>query len=127
MAACDFGFVYFLDAPSVNRIKIGTAIEPEHRVTAVRLMSPVEIRLIGTIAGGRSKEAELHERFRERRAHGEWFDADADFRGEIQRLLLMDIWQNIEEQTRSAFMELIEKDDFGPVRTVIAALRREAA
>lgn len=107
MAAFDFGYVYFLDAPSVNRIKIGTGICPEDRLNAVRLMSPVPVVLIGMIVGGRTREAELHEKFKERRVHGEWFDADQAMRDEIACLMLGDAWDNACDAARASFLKEI--------------------
>lgn len=108
MPALEYGYVYFLDAPSVNRIKIGTGIAPEDRLQAVRLMSPVPIELIGLIIGGRSREAELHKKFAEYRAHGEWFEGADYVREQISLLLLEDAWNAAGPEAREEFLLRID-------------------
>jgi hypothetical protein len=67
------GYVYVVHAPTARLVKIGTALNPEKRVQTLRRMSPVPLELVGISTGGPKLEAQLHERFSNRRSHGEWF------------------------------------------------------
>jgi hypothetical protein len=58
---------------STGKIKIGTADYPFLRFEQLQLMSPVRLRLVGTMQGGTITENELHRRFAHLRSHGEWF------------------------------------------------------
>lgn len=72
------GTVYFVAAESVALIKIGRTGDVRRRMNALRVASPVHLQLLATIedpAG--TLERELHRRFADLRAHGEWFRADA--------------------------------------------------
>lgn len=77
--------VYFLEAVGLNRIKIGLCTgDPEVRTSQLRLLSPVELRVVGTIPGDVKTEHALHERFQMSRIHGEWFEFDDDIREYIK-------------------------------------------
>lgn len=104
MAAKEFGFVYFLYAPAVQRIKIGTGVCPEERLQAIRLMCPVPTELLGMIPGGRKREAELHQEFDHLRRHGEWFEASAELQKEIQVLCLTATWDAASATAREQFL-----------------------
>ena len=65
--------VYFIQAAD-GLIKIGVAASPEDRLNLLQPMSPLPLRLRLVLPGGGAQyEAELHERFRKHRSHGEWF------------------------------------------------------
>ena len=73
--------VYFIGAESTNLIKIGTTNgNAEYRLNQIKTMSPVPLRVIGSIPGDREVEKELHKRFARYRHHGEWFVLE----GELQ-------------------------------------------
>lgn len=73
------GFVYFVLAPSVRRIKIGFTDEsPEIRLNALRTASPVALERLALIAGSLEFEKLLHARFRRHRTHLEWFRANPE-------------------------------------------------
>lgn len=70
--------VYFIQATD-GLIKIGVAGSPEDRLRTLQTMSPVPLKLRLVLpGGGAQREAELHERFREHRSHGEWFRPASD-------------------------------------------------
>jgi hypothetical protein len=75
-------FVYFIDAGTL--IKIGVTKNIERRFATLRTASPVQITLIGFIAGTEQKEKELHERFSSCRSHGEWFIKNDDLMNHIK-------------------------------------------
>jgi hypothetical protein len=56
------GYVYFVEAPEVNRIKIGWTAEPAFRVSNLRGSSPCSLQLLKVVAGGLSEEARWHRR-----------------------------------------------------------------
>jgi hypothetical protein len=67
------GWVYFIGAPFVQRIKIGWALNPKARYDQIRLMSPVPIFLLTGRRGTPTDERALHTRLRDYRVYGEWF------------------------------------------------------
>lgn len=44
-------YVYFIEAPTVRMVKIGTARKPLNRLSALQVGSPVPLHIIGTILG----------------------------------------------------------------------------
>lgn len=74
--------VYFIEAVGTDRVSIGHARSVPARLNALRLCSPVELRLLKTIDGGKEEAEELRARFAEHR-RGEWF-ALAPLRGFIE-------------------------------------------
>jgi hypothetical protein len=77
--------VYFISARELDMVKIGYSFNPIHRFRHLRTLCPVELTLEGAIPGDRSKEAELHRRFKLARVRGEWFKLTPDLRREIKR------------------------------------------
>lgn len=65
--------VYFIAAPSLGLIKIGSTGAVERRISAIQRGVPVPTALIGVIAGGAKREVELHKKYAAHRVHGEWF------------------------------------------------------
>jgi hypothetical protein len=70
------GRVYFIQSGAF--IKIGYTADVPTRLSAIKASSPLEITLIGTVAGTFELEAQLHERFKADHHRGEWFHATAD-------------------------------------------------
>lgn len=67
--------VYFIQCAS-GYIKIGTAKDPNDRLTALQTAHAEPLKLLAVLPGGLRFEHELHERFADVRVGGEWF-ADA--------------------------------------------------
>lgn len=66
--------VYLIGGPSSSRAKIGRATDAKRRLRTIQAMSPVKLEILWTHPGGAALESAFHEHFRDRRAHGEWFD-----------------------------------------------------
>lgn len=64
--------IYFIQSET-GAIKIGYSRSPKQRLNNLQGSNSEKLTLLGTIKGGRSKEAELHERFSGLRTTGEWF------------------------------------------------------
>lgn len=64
-------YIYFVRAG--NFIKIGRAINPEHRLADLQMTSPKRLVLLIAVAGNPRDETTLHRRFRDLRVQGEWF------------------------------------------------------
>lgn len=66
--------VYVLWAEHTRLFKIGyTGESVAKRARAIDGMSPLAIRVVGTMSGDRSTERALHRALSQYRAHGEWF------------------------------------------------------
>lgn len=78
-------YVYFIEAPDLNRIKIGKAVDPEKRLATLQVGSPVQLKLIAKIPGGCSLERELHDAFSDARLDGEWFTFTKDIQDYIKQ------------------------------------------
>ena len=72
--------VYFIQAVKSKLIKIGyTKNNPEKRLKILQTGSPEQLSIIGVIKGaGRITEQKLHEKFRQWRNHGEWYEPNYD-------------------------------------------------
>lgn len=67
------GRVYFIEGGKF--IKIGFTKALRKRLKALQKSSPVPLKVLCSIKGGRLREAAFHETFGHLRAHGEWFKA----------------------------------------------------
>lgn len=68
------GFVYFVQPTCGGFIKIGWSASPEARLKEMHTFSPLPLRLLHYVPGNIMLERVLHERFRNARQHGEWFE-----------------------------------------------------
>lgn len=64
--------IYFVQA-ATGHIKIGYATNIKKRLAELQVSQPAELTLLGVREGGRAVEAEMHRRFSEHHAKGEWF------------------------------------------------------
>lgn len=80
--------VYFIGG-DVGAIKIGLAGNAKRRLATIQAHSPIPVRLLAVIAGGREVEMSYHRRFAAHRLHGEWFEPHPDILAEIDRLQLL--------------------------------------
>ena len=126
------GVVYFLGAPSVNRVKIGTSTRLDARVAEIGTWSPVDLEVIGTVTGGLHLERTFHEAFATFRARGEWFDVN-----ERSKPLMMEILEAeclfsllaaeamlADERVASGFPDFVASLPEDQARSVVAMLRR---
>lgn len=69
------GVVYFLR--SDRYVKIGwTTGDPRARIDALQNGNPIQLELIGAVAGDPFREAQLHRIASDAQVHGEWFDGE---------------------------------------------------
>lgn len=67
------GYVYLMQPVDGGLVKIGHAKDPERRRKMIQRMSPLKLRLLATVPGGRWHESRLHRRYSGYRRWGEWF------------------------------------------------------
>lgn len=77
--------VYFIGGDQ-GAIKIGTSCAPLERLSAFQLGSPIRLRILALVTGGKAVETRYHSRFREHHSHGEWFNPAPEILAEIDRL-----------------------------------------
>jgi hypothetical protein len=66
---------YVIEADT-GQLKVGIALHPQQRLKELQTGSPVPLRLLGTIPGGRAVEKLLHDTFKEHRLQGEWYSPE---------------------------------------------------
>lgn len=71
-------YVYFIRSGKKGDIKIGKSNNPEKRMAELQTGNPKKLRLIASIHCKSEQEAfslekKIHQLFRKRRLHGEWF------------------------------------------------------
>lgn len=79
--------VYFAAAGSF--IKIGYSSNWPNRIAHLQVACPYRISAVLVISGTQSTEAELHERFKDLRIHGEWFRRSAELLEFIEQRKLL--------------------------------------
>lgn len=99
------GYVYFLLAREVGRVKIGRSIDIERRLSEIRLLSPCALELVGYIEGGAKLETEYHRRWAHLRQHGEWFTALPDLIVELEVASLVSAWNRACPEARTRARE----------------------
>lgn len=86
-------FVYFCGAYSdvgdLVAVKIGSALDPESRLSGFQTGCPLELRLIALSGGGYSEERRLHALWANHRKRGEWFSPV------VLELLAVDVLSNL--------------------------------
>lgn len=65
--------VYFIQHPWTHFIKIGTTRDLTQRQKQLESQYGVNLNYLGFVFGGRKREQELHQRFKDRLVHTEWF------------------------------------------------------
>jgi hypothetical protein len=69
----DSRLVYFIEAIGLDMIKIGIAADVGLRLSNLQTSSPVPLKLLGTMPGGKEMEGILHGMLAGQRVRGEWF------------------------------------------------------
>lgn len=80
-----FGFIYFAECGSLDRLKIGFTTNPTHRLVGLRASYGVT-RYLAVVPGSRYDEGFLHRQFADIRLGGEWFRLVPALVAEILRL-----------------------------------------
>ena len=79
--------VYFLQAEADGRIKIGTTKNLYLRLKVLRAISPVRLRLVGKVRGGRQLERMFHLAFAPLRCgRTEWFEPGTSLLSYVREL-----------------------------------------
>lgn len=70
--------LYLILAKEVGRVKIGFSKEPTKRLEQLKIGSPVELELFAFKKDNNAKvsEGELHEKYKDKKVHGEWYDLE---------------------------------------------------
>lgn len=69
------GYVYFIHAPEVGRIKIGFTQNLAFRLRELEMGSPTHLLLMRSVQGTLHLEQTILSLFHKYRLHGEWFSA----------------------------------------------------
>lgn len=68
--------IYFIYCPETCLVKIGRSNNIEKRIRTIQSISPSKISLLSCVTAHKSFEFYLHQKLKESRSHGEWFNAD---------------------------------------------------
>jgi len=105
------GWVYFIAAPTVGRIKVGYTNEhATKRLCGMRTDCPVDLEPLGLLRGNRGVEGRIHSYLSECHWRGEWFEATsllAEFIDEYARP-----WTAADEVTYPLVVAAEELADF---------------
>jgi len=72
---------YFILARTLGRVKIGKALDPEKRLTELQTGAPEELELLLCLPNKPPfEESQLHQRFKNYRVCGEWFEYRHDLK-----------------------------------------------
>lgn len=66
--------LYFVQTRGTGRIKIGRSKNPKRRLQTLQTGNAKELRLVASLEGLGWREREIHEKLKEWRVSGEWFD-----------------------------------------------------
>lgn len=80
------GFVYFIYAPEVDRVKIGFTVNLKQRFKELQLGSPTALEMLTYVRGTFQLELAILAIFHKYRLHGEWFQAHPDLLAFIESL-----------------------------------------
>lgn len=80
-------YIYFMQDDIRDAVKIGVSATPHIRRAHLSTASASDIKLLGCIEGGRTREKLLHDRFSAKRLNGEWFKVDDDLLAAISQIL----------------------------------------
>lgn len=84
------GAVYFVGGES-GPVKIGFAVDPVLRLTALQCGSPVPLSILATIEAPARMERAYHKQFAAHRLHGEWFARAPEIVAEIKRVTALKV------------------------------------
>lgn len=69
------GYIYLIQAADFGPVKIGyTSVDVAERLRALQVGSPLKLHVRAVIEGDQRLEKQLHQKYEERRLHGEWFE-----------------------------------------------------
>lgn len=117
------GFIYFVGAEEVGRVKIGfTHYDPDGRFLALATASPVKLSKIGLMRGTITQEKGLHSRFAAHRFQLEWFH----HRDEVAEFIAAEgrNWASVIREDEDARSEKHQIDHALMMREVMAAHRQ---
>lgn len=66
-------YIYFIQNPADNTVKIGRSCNPEGRFRQLQGGSAHELKMLFVFKANLDKEIDLHDRFKKDRMGGEWF------------------------------------------------------
>lgn len=79
------GYVYFIEAVGLSRVKIGFSEDPESRLRQLLTGSPVTLRIFAKMPGSQIMEKEIHSRFRHLKVENEWFHFTDEIKSYVER------------------------------------------
>jgi len=83
--------IYFIQSENDGAIKIGITKDIKKRLKALQTSNPYKLNLLYSINGGKSLEDNLHNKFKQYRLNGEWFEPAQEILDYIEELKNKDI------------------------------------
>lgn len=82
--------VYFIQCIETKRIKIGISDSVSQRLSMLQHYSPTKLKLLTVVEyAGRPFELHLHNKYKEHRYHGEWFNINPELELLIQDIIVI--------------------------------------
>lgn len=79
------GYVYFIEAVGLSRVKIGFSEDPESRLKQLSTGSPVTLKIFAKMPGNQPMEKEIHARFLHLKVENEWFHFTDEIKAYVEK------------------------------------------
>lgn len=79
------GYVYFIEAVGLSRVKIGFSEDPESRLRQLLTGSPVTLKIFAKMPGSQIMEKEIHGRFQHLKVENEWFHFTDEIKSYVEK------------------------------------------
>lgn len=76
----DNGYIYFIGNVEQKLVKIGFSVKPNSRLKSLQTSFPYKLSVLYKTKGSTQKEKLAHEKFKNHRLKGEWFNIDGDLK-----------------------------------------------
>ena len=77
--------IYFIKAHTVNKLKVGTSINPEKRLKGLQTANPYKLELIAYYPGGKIVENKIFKDLEKYHVRGEWYQYCAETKEYIKK------------------------------------------
>jgi transcriptional regulator with XRE-family HTH domain len=105
--------IYFIETQGL--VKIGYSNDPRRRFHNLSIGCPTKCTLIGVIDGCMTDEKDIHEKFKENRVRGEWFEFTPEINALIaaKSAVVDTLSTDVQEEARHPLAQYLDANDIG--------------